>query len=103
MKSGRSRGPGKAFKNVGGEAPPTFLRVFPGPRGRPDLKDAPHKSGKTAFRYPVKVPNEQQSLSQIGTGVGFATCAADSLEGLSKACTERLAAVATGNGGKIPF
>ncbi len=49
MRSGRPREPGKAFKNVGGFAsPPTFLKAFPGPRGRPDLK----KSGQAAFRYP---------------------------------------------------
>ncbi len=38
-------------KNVGGEAP-HILKAFPGPRGRPDLKNAPQKSGQTAFRYP---------------------------------------------------
>ncbi len=32
--------------------PPTFLKAFPGPRGQPDLKYAPQKSGQTAFRYP---------------------------------------------------
>ena len=52
LKSGRPRRPGKAFKNVGGEAA-TFLKASPGPRGRPDLKNAPNKFGQTAFRYPV--------------------------------------------------
>ncbi len=32
--------------------PPTFLKTFPGPRGRPDLKNAPQKSGQTAVKYP---------------------------------------------------
>ena len=35
---------------------PTFLRAFPDPRGRQDLKNAPNKFGQTAFRYPVDVP-----------------------------------------------
>jgi hypothetical protein len=40
LRSGRPRGPGKAFQNVGGFPPPHF-RGPPGPRGRPDLKIAP--------------------------------------------------------------
>ena len=36
LRSGQPRGPGKA-------SPPTFLRAFPGPRGRPDIKIAPRK------------------------------------------------------------
>ncbi len=44
-------GTGKASK-MWGAMPPTFLRAFPGPRGRPDLKNAPTKSGQTAFKYP---------------------------------------------------
>ncbi len=40
MRSGRPRGPGSAFKNVGVEAPHIF-EGSPGPRGRPDLKKAP--------------------------------------------------------------
>ncbi len=43
--SGRPRGPGKAFQNVGGEAP-TFLKAFPGPRGRPNFKNAPPKNNR---------------------------------------------------------
>ena len=35
-----------------GEAP-TFLKAFPGPRGRPDLKNAPQQSGHIAFKYPI--------------------------------------------------
>ncbi len=42
MRSGRPRGPGKAFKKMGAK-PPTFLRASPGPRGRPDRKNAPQK------------------------------------------------------------
>ncbi len=40
LRSGRPRGPGKALK-MWGASPPTFLKAFPGPRGRPDLKNAP--------------------------------------------------------------
>jgi hypothetical protein len=41
------------------------LKDFPGPRGRPDLKKAPHKSGRIAFlaRYspqPRKNPTEPE-------------------------------------------
>ncbi len=54
MRLGRPRGPGKALKNVGGEAPHIF-EGLPGPRGRPDLKNEPTKSGQIAFRYPVYV------------------------------------------------
>ena len=36
-----------------GASPPSFLKAFAGPRGRPDLKNAPQKSGQTAFSYPV--------------------------------------------------
>ncbi len=36
-----------------GASAPAVLRGFPGPRGRPDLKHAPQKTGQTAFRYPV--------------------------------------------------
>ncbi len=40
MKSGRPRGPGRAFKNVGGFAPHIFER-FPGLPGPDTLKNAP--------------------------------------------------------------
>ncbi len=50
MRSGRPRGPGTAFQKVGSEAPHIF-EGFPGPW--PDFKNAPPKSGQTAFRYPV--------------------------------------------------
>ncbi len=52
LRFGWPRGPGKAFKNVGGEASHIF-EGFPGPRGRPDPKKSPQKFGQTAFRYPV--------------------------------------------------
>ncbi len=44
-------GPGKAFKNVGSEAP-TDLRVFPGPRGRPDFKNAPKQIRPDCLQVP---------------------------------------------------
>ncbi len=54
--------PGKAFKNVGGEAPhifegpqaPHIFEGLPGPPGpaRPQ-KRSQKRSGQTAFRYPV--------------------------------------------------
>jgi hypothetical protein len=40
LKSGRPRGPGNAFKSVGGKTP-TFWKVFPGLRGQSDFKNAP--------------------------------------------------------------
>ena len=42
LRPGGARGPGKALKKVGAK-PPAFLKAFPGPRGRPDLKKAPPK------------------------------------------------------------
>ncbi len=42
LRSGRPRGPGKPFKNVGGFVPHLF-ESSPGPRSRPDLKNAPRK------------------------------------------------------------
>ncbi len=44
LRSGRRRGPGKAFTNV---------RDFQGPRGRPDFQHTHQRFGQTAFRYPV--------------------------------------------------
>ncbi len=37
-----------------GASPPTFLKAFPGPRGRPDFKKTLKKSGQIACRYPVE-------------------------------------------------
>jgi hypothetical protein len=45
-------GPGRRSKRWGVK-PPTSVKVFPGPRGRPDLKNAPKHSGQIAFRYPI--------------------------------------------------
>ncbi len=50
----KSGGPGKPCKNVGGEAP-HILKSFPGPRGRPDFKNAPKNIGQTASMYPELV------------------------------------------------
>ena len=51
MRSGRPRGPGNAFKNVGGFAPHIFVG-HPGPPGAGQTsKTHPNKSGQTAFRY----------------------------------------------------
>ncbi len=51
LRSGRPRGPGKAFQNVGGEAP-TDLKASPGPRGRPDLKNAAKKIRPDCLQVP---------------------------------------------------
>ncbi len=40
LRSGRPRGPGKAFKSLGAN-PPKDLKASPGPRGGPDFKKAP--------------------------------------------------------------
>ncbi len=52
MRSGRPRGPGKAFKKVGGFAP-HHLVGDAGPPGPAPSKTHPKNSGQTAFRYPV--------------------------------------------------
>ena len=54
LRSGLPRGPGKALRNVGAK-PPTFLKAFPGPRGRPDLKIAPKKTWPDCFQVPSYV------------------------------------------------
>ncbi len=51
LKSGRPRGPGKAFQNVGGEAP-HILEGLPGPGPARPQKRSPEKPDKTVFRYP---------------------------------------------------
>ncbi len=61
-------GPGKALKHVRGEAP----HLFEGPRGRPDLKDEPPKSGQTAYRYPHRDPFE--SCVDISFGTVRSSC-----------------------------
>ena len=45
-----------------GASPPTFLKAFPGPRGRPDLKNAPPKN-------PARLPSGTQRF--IGGGGDF--------------------------------
>jgi hypothetical protein len=61
LRSGRPRP-----SNLWGAKPPTFLKAFPGPRGRPDLKNAPNKSGQTAFRYPVFIVCPSPRLTGLG-------------------------------------
>ncbi len=53
MRSGKPRGPGKAFQNVGGFAP-HLLGGFIGPPGPARPQRCPQKTaGQTAFRYPA--------------------------------------------------
>ena len=49
----------------GGATPPTDLKAFPGPRGRPDPKNTPNKSGQIALRYPVKVMYGEVVFSRL--------------------------------------
>jgi hypothetical protein len=62
-----------------GAMPPTFLRAFPGPRGRPDLKNVPPKkqarqtSGtqlRTFFHF-VLVPPPPPGGAEGGSGLSF--------------------------------
>ncbi len=56
LKSGRPRGPGKALRKAGSEAPDIF-EGFPGPPGPGQTsKMHPQKSGQTAFKYPALEP-----------------------------------------------
>jgi hypothetical protein len=48
-----------------GASPPAFLRAFPGPRGRPDLKNALTKSGQIASRYPASKPGHDATYFTI--------------------------------------
>ncbi len=82
MNSGRPRGgwgPGKPSKRY------AFLVVFPGPRGRPALKNAPNKSGQTAFRH-SEIQNEEAWVPE-GNLAGFlgAFLKSGRLRGLGKA------------------
>ncbi len=43
----------EGFQKCGGAKPPTFWKVFPGPRGRPDLKNAPNKN-------PARLPSSTE-------------------------------------------
>ncbi len=45
--------PGRAVTSRG-TSPPTFLKVFSVPRGRPVLQNAPNKSDQILFRYPAR-------------------------------------------------
>ncbi len=53
MRSGRPRGPWNVFQNAGGEAL-IFLMAFPGPRGRPDFKNASPKGSFSLTRLYVE-------------------------------------------------
>jgi hypothetical protein len=57
-----------------GAKPPTFWRAFPGPRGRPDLKIAPPKSGQTAFRYPESYSTASAKLPKDNIITSSMTC-----------------------------
>ena len=59
LKSGRTRGPGKALQNVGGE-----VRT---PGAGPTSKMYPNKSGQTAFRYPGTLEPEICDFDQTPT------------------------------------
>ncbi len=63
MKSGRPRGPGKAFKNVGGEVP-HILRVSRAPGAGQTSKRHTNKSGQTAFRYPERRKEGKKSSNE---------------------------------------
>ena len=41
----------EGLQKGGARSPPHLFMAFPGPRGWPDLKKEPHKSGLTAFKY----------------------------------------------------
>ncbi len=41
---------------------PHLLHGFPGPPGRPDPKNEPHKSGQIAFRYPACLTRTQGQI-----------------------------------------
>ncbi len=53
LKSGRPRGPGKAFRSVGVEAPHIFEGLLGPPRGRPDFKNAPNKIRPDCLQVPI--------------------------------------------------
>ncbi len=64
LRSGRPRGPGKTLKKVGGFAP-HILKAFPGPRGRPDLKNATRKNRPGCLQVP------KRELEQTGAAWTF--------------------------------
>ncbi len=51
------------------------MKVLPGPRDRPDLKNAPHKSGPTAFRHPA--PKLSRWVAGAGWGAAWTPIADD--------------------------
>ncbi len=53
LTSGRPRGPGKAFKNVGGDFPHIFEGVPDPPGASQTSKTHPKTSGQSAFRNPA--------------------------------------------------
>ena len=55
LRSGRPRGPGKAFKNVGGEAP-HILEGFPGPPGPARLQKGTQQNQAGHTSWGVDVP-----------------------------------------------
>ncbi len=42
----------EGLRKCGEAKPPTFLKAFPGPRGRPDLKNAPNKIRPDCLQVP---------------------------------------------------
>ena len=48
----------------GGASPVTVWKAFPSPRGRPDFKMHPPKSGQHAFRYPVQRDTGPEDIRQ---------------------------------------
>ncbi len=66
MKSGRPRRPGKALRNVGGEAPhiPEGLPGPPGPARH--QKRTPKNLSQTVFRYPAKELEMRKGASLAG-------------------------------------
>ena len=70
LRSGRTRGPGRAFKNMGGFALHLF-EGFPGPPGpaRPQ-KCTPQQSGQSAFKYPA----EEHKVGDYPKGIPECFC-----------------------------
>ncbi len=68
LRSSRPRGPGKAFKNVGGEAPHIY-EGLPGLPGPARLQKCTRKSGQTAFRHPAcRTPEYMLKSGKAATG-----------------------------------
>ncbi len=69
------------------------MKVFPGPRGRPDLKNAPKKPGQTAFRYPDCMI---VTIVWLGPSMSLRFCLALRETGVAKFCELRGAAAPRG-------